>query len=144
MFAVDINAPVLAGLRERVKASGLAQVEVIEGEVDNPNLGGKDLDAVLIVNAYHEMSAYQEILQHLKRSLRVGGKLVLLEPYSPEGEKKTREEQVESHQIAPEMVAQELEAAGFKVTLLDREFTSNKHEDHSHHNGLVVAQKPSQ
>lgn len=144
VFAVDINAPVLACLRERVKASGLAQVEVIEGEVDDPNLGGKDLDAVLIVNAYHEMSAYQEILQHLKRSLRVGGKLVLLEPYSPEGEKKTREEQVESHQIAPEMVAQELEAAGFKVTLLDREFTSNKHEDHSHHNGLVVAQKPSQ
>jgi len=141
VFAIDINAPVLDRLRERVRASRLRQVEVIEGKADNPGLGGKNLDAVLIVNAYHEMPAYTEILQHLKRSLRPGGKLVLLEPYSPEGEKKTRDEQVGDHQIAPELVVQELEKAGFEVILIDREYIGNTHEDHSHHNGLVVARK---
>ena len=141
VFAVDINAPVLDRLRERVRSSGLRQVEVIEGKADNPELGGKELDAVLIVNAYHEMPAYTEILQHLKKSLRTGGKLVLLEPYSPETEKKTRDEQVGDHQIAPELVVQELEKAGFEVILIDREYIGNTHEDHSHHNGLVVARK---
>ncbi|MBA2305724.1 MAG: class I SAM-dependent methyltransferase [Acidobacteria bacterium] len=60
VFAVDISADALGRLRSRVAGDGLANVEVVEGAVDDPRLAPGTLDAVLIVNAYHEMTQHSD------------------------------------------------------------------------------------
>src|SRR5215472_1407344 len=52
---------------------------LIHGEADNPTLPEGALDAVLIVNAYHEMPKYESMLRHIRESLKPGGHLVILD-----------------------------------------------------------------
>src|SRR5258708_27655613 len=47
--------------------------------VDDPKLPAVRLDAALIVNAYHEMMAQEEILRHVRGALKSGGTFVLME-----------------------------------------------------------------
>lgn len=50
------------------------------------------MDAVLIVNAYHEMPQYQSMLQYIQESLKPGGRLVILDKHaSSDREASTRE-----------------------------------------------------
>ena len=55
VLAVDIDAQAVAGLRERIREASYSQVEVVLGDTDNPKLPPQMLDAVLIVNSYHEI-----------------------------------------------------------------------------------------
>jgi len=82
VYAVDINPRALRALRERALKEGLDNVEAVEGAIDDPRLARDSLDAAIILNAYHEMSAYDAMLRHLRESLKPTGKLVLVEKTS--------------------------------------------------------------
>jgi tRNA A58 N-methylase Trm61 len=45
------------------------------------------LDAVIILDTYHEMDDHDQILQHIKASLKSGGRLVLCEAIADESQK---------------------------------------------------------
>lgn len=137
VWAVDITPNALKSLRRRKEAGPYPQVEVVEGKEDNPRLPRGALDAVLIVNAYHEMSAYKKILKHIYRSLKLGGRLVLVEPFNPDTRSTPRGDQVRVHDLAPELVEKEVRAAGFD--LVDRQDDFITEQGRS---SLVVAQKP--
>jgi SAM-dependent methyltransferase len=128
VFAVDIDRQSLQKLEARVDDEGLGNVRVIEGAPDDPRLPAAQLDAALIVNAYHEMKAHQEMLQHLRRALKPGGRLVILEPISPSRRTATREAQARSHEIAAEFVLQDARDAGYKILRLEEPFS--RHQGH--------------
>lgn len=140
VWAVDVSAGALKALQEGV-AARYGNVKVVEGAVDDPRLPPGRLDGAAIVNAYHEMEEYASMLQHIHRSLVPGGRLVLLEPYSPEKMESSRAEQAEAHQIAPRLVEADLRAAGFRIVRVDPEFVSQRHEDHQHFEALFVAER---
>ena len=127
VYAVDIGADVLRRLRTRVATEKLPQVEVIEGAVDDPRLPVGALDAVLIVNAYHEMKAFKELLPRLKASLKPDGRLVIVEPIAPARRDKSRDEQTRNHEIAIDFVKQETAAAGFVQVSMQDPFTTRSH-----------------
>lgn len=124
VFAVDIAPDVLRRLRARTASDQLSQVEVIEATADDPKLPAGTLDAVLIVNAYHEMKAFKDILAKLKSSLKPDGRLVIIEPISQTRREKSRDEQTRNHEIAIQFVQQEAKDAGFVQVSMQDPFTT--------------------
>ena len=123
VYAVDISADVLRRLRARVAGDNLSQVAVIEGAADDPKLPEGALDAVLIVNAYHEMTAHQNILAKVKSALKPDGRLVIVEPIADARREKSRDEQTRNHEIAIQFVQQETKEAGFVQVSMQDPFT---------------------
>src|SRR5262245_11644039 len=115
VFAVDISSSVLRSLKSRLEQEGLKNVDVVEGSVSDPHLPEGVLDAALIVNAYHEMTEHQAMLEQIRKALKPGGRLVIVEPISPGRRDATRKEQASQHEIAPGFVQEDARSAGFDV-----------------------------
>lgn len=130
VYAVDIDDRALIRLRARVEREGLTNVDIIKGDVDDPKLPAGRLDAVLVVHAYHEMTAYAEILPRFREALKADGRLVIVEPILPARRDEPRAAQVRGHQIAPWFVMEEVRAGGFRVTELRDPFSGQgMHEE---------------
>jgi predicted methyltransferase len=138
VLAVDIGAEALRRLRARVDSDGLTNVEVIEGAVDDPKLPAAALDAALIVNAYHEMTEHQAMLAHIRKALKPGGRLVIVEPIGHGRRDAARDQQTRNHEIAIDFVRDDVRAAGFaQVSMIDP-FTSRPHAGEPHEEWMLV------
>jgi predicted methyltransferase len=110
VYAVDVDRVTLDRLRERVQRDALTQVEPILGEGADPHLPG-DLDAALIVDAYHEFRQYEEMLRAVLRALVPGGRLVIIDGEGPEGRPRTEYHRL--HRIPAAVVQEEVVRLGF-------------------------------
>jgi len=143
VFAEDISDAELIKLKEHVTKEGLKNVEVIKGAEDDPKLPPDRLDAALIVNAYHEMTAHEAMLRHTRAALKPGGTFVLMEGIWNSGETQSRDEQIKHHQLAPEVAKQEVEKAGFEIVEVHDLFLERPpDEDGKSRWWLLVARKP--
>lgn len=124
VYAVDVSARALKNLKQRAADEQLSNVEVIEGAADDPKLPSGALDAVLIVNAYHEMNEHHAMLAKIKAALKPDGRLVILEPIAPSRRDSARADQTRTHEIAVNYVQKEAREAGFRVMTLQDPFTS--------------------
>jgi ubiquinone/menaquinone biosynthesis C-methylase UbiE len=79
VLATDIQPEMLEMIEQRKRAEGIANIETIRGHIDDPMLPADSVDAVLLVDAYHEFSHPYEMLQGIYNALKSGGKLVLVE-----------------------------------------------------------------
>jgi SAM-dependent methyltransferase len=80
------------------------------GAVDDPKLPDESVDLVLMVDVYHELSAPQATLAHVKRALKPGGRLVLLEYRAEDPDVPILPE----HKMTKAQVKLEVEHEGFK------------------------------
>lgn len=142
VYAVEISEESLEHLSSRKSASGLDQIRIVEGAIDDPRLPEASLDAVIIINSYHEMTEYESMLRHIRESLQEGGRLVILDSYSQARKAQSREAQTEEHEISPDLIQKDLQSAGFEVIVRDDGFIDRDHGDHRHLNALIVARKP--
>ena len=110
VYAVDVDRAALDRLRERAQGAGLAQVEVVPGDPADPHLPSQ-LDAVLIVDAYHEFRRYDEMLAAVHRALLPGGRLVIIDGEAPAD--RPRSEYHRLHRIAADIVQREVVRNGF-------------------------------
>jgi len=142
VMAVDVSEKYLEKLRARIQQDNITNVDVVVAAVDDPRLPENTFNAVLIYNAYHEMTAPEPILKAIFRALRPGGRLVMSEPLHDNVREATRAAQVKDHEIGPNFVEQELRAAGFEVIERRPDFLA--FTDPSHKGGfwLMVARKP--
>lgn len=124
----DIDKPALQKLAAKLKADGAQNVDFVVGTLDDPKLPVHTFDAIMISNAYHEFTERGAMLSHIREALKPGGKLVVIEAISQNMRDKTRDEQVKIHELAPENLKRELEAAGFgqleMIVLRDAEQTT--------------------
>jgi ubiquinone/menaquinone biosynthesis C-methylase UbiE len=79
VYAVDIQPEMLALIRERTKATGVTNVEPVQGTLTDPKLPAGAIDLAVMVDVYHEFSHPYEMTQALVRALKPGGKLVFVE-----------------------------------------------------------------
>ena len=138
VYAEDISEKRLAGLQRRAADAHLSNVSTIRGDAGDPKLPTGQLDAVVILNAYHEIEAYQEMLRHIYDALMPGGRLVISEP-SPLSGEETRAQQTAKHHIASAFVRDELTRAGF--TVLESREKSAQVPGGSLYYSLVVAER---
>lgn len=114
VLAVDIDRRSLARLRDAAQAANVDNIDTIQSEPDDPRLPAASVDAVVIVNAYHEMTEYAAMLAGIRRALRADGRLVIVDN-PPTDSTVSRRVQVARHDIAIGLVAADLEAHGFRV-----------------------------
>ncbi len=114
VYAVDVEKSKLERLREILEDRKLGNIETILGEYDNPNLPSA-IDAVLILDAYHEMDDHQEILGHILNSLKPDGRLVICEAVADDRKSSTRSVQEGKHELGMNYALDDLREAGFRV-----------------------------
>ena len=114
VYAVEIGDESLRALRELVQRDSLSNVEVIAGTPTDPQLP-EQIDGAVILNSYHELTDYAAMLDGIRRALRPGGLLVLVDNVHLAGFGPARENQVSHHAIDPAFVDAELRAAGFEI-----------------------------
>lgn len=110
VYAVDVNVESLQQLRTRAEREGLTQLETIHGASNDPHLPD-GLDAVLIVDAYHEFRDYDAMLQAIRRALVPGGRLVIIDGDGPAGRPRTDYHRL--HRLPSALVREEAVANGF-------------------------------
>src|SRR5687768_7209935 len=110
VYAVDIQPGMLTLLQQAVTRQRLTNVIPVLGAPDDPRLPAESLDLVLMVDVYHELAAPQVTLGHLKRALKPGGRLVLLEYRAEDPDVPILPE----HKMTKAQVKLEVEHEGFK------------------------------
>jgi hypothetical protein len=104
------------------------------GSPSDPGLPANSLEAIILVDAYHEFTEHLAMLNAFRRALRPRARLVICDTFS---RLPTRDEQVKWHGIAPHFVKKELEAAGFQVLSVEEEFAVRG----SSRKALIVAER---
>jgi ubiquinone/menaquinone biosynthesis C-methylase UbiE len=140
VLAVDIQKFPLRVLRIRAVLSVEDNIDTILGESDNPHLPPGSVDAVLIANTYHELTHAGAVLDQLFRSLKPGGRLVIVDRGPPVGKRETPHAATKRHEIAPELVEGDIRRQGFEVVRREDHFTQQPVEDYNW--WLIVSRKP--
>src|SRR5687768_14295925 len=142
VFASDISERALSELAERIDSAGIRNVELMLATDNDPRLPHGTLDGVVILNAYHEMTQRVAVLDGVKRALRPGGILVIVDN-SPMDSVRTRKEQTSRHTLALEFARDDLEAQGFDIVASDSSFVTRKMDEHTHREWMLVARAPA-
>jgi ubiquinone/menaquinone biosynthesis C-methylase UbiE len=79
VYAEDIQAALLRQAQARALAAHLSNVEVVLGSDTDVKLPDDSIDLALLVDVYHEFQHPREMLRSIRRSLKTGGRLVLIE-----------------------------------------------------------------
>ena len=109
VVAVDIQQEMLDYLKDEAARRRIGNVEPHLGAVDSIKVAPDTLDAVLMVDAYHEFSHPVEMLQSIRSALKPGGRIHLLE-YRGED---PRVPIKPLHKMTEEQAIREFEALGF-------------------------------
>lgn len=79
VYANDIQPEMLEILSTNVASQGVTNVVTVLGTITDPRLPTNALDLVLMVDVYHEFDHPYEMMQGIVRSLKPGGRVVLVE-----------------------------------------------------------------
>jgi SAM-dependent methyltransferase len=115
VYANDLQPEMLKMLGARLVRERVANVTLVQGAVDDPKLPAASIDLVLMVDVYHELSEPQQILRAIRRALKPGGRLVLLEYRKEDPNVPIRFE----HKMTVDEARLELEAEGFRLSKVD-------------------------
>jgi len=75
VYAEDIQPQMVEAITRRIQREGLTNVETRHGTADDPRLPAGRLDAVLIVDAYHEIENPIGLLHNVARALNAHGRV---------------------------------------------------------------------
>lgn len=115
VYAVDVSQTKLDQLAMHKHKRKVSNVVIVKGEYDDPKLPDNTLDAVVILDTYHEMNDHDKILQHIMTALKEGGRLVICEPIAESRRNSTRTVQQGKHELGMKFAIEDLEKAGFSI-----------------------------
>ena len=108
---MDIQQSMLDRAAETVKQHGLVNVDYVLGRGSDPRLPERSLDMVFIAYSYHEFAEPETIMEAIRRSLKPGGRLVIVE-YA----KESRLAPASSlHKMSFDEIRSEIEPIGFDL-----------------------------
>lgn len=111
VWAVDIQPEMLELLRERAEARSVTNIKPKLGGPADPKLPAGEIDLLLLVDVYHEISHPQQMLAHIRDSLKPTGRVALVEF-------RTEDPQVPIkplHKMTQQQCMKEFTANGFKL-----------------------------
>lgn len=131
VYATDVQPQMIRMLKTRLKASRLGNVKPVLCTQDDPKLPESAVDLILMVDVYHEMSDPGASLRALRKALKPGGRLVLVEFRGEDPEVPIRPE----HKMTVAQVRKEVEPLGFRFQVL-HDFLPWQH--------ILVFEKPAE
>jgi predicted methyltransferase len=120
VYAVDVDEDALDKLRRKAERAEFTQVHIVRSQADDPKLPAGSLDAVLVVNAYHEMRQYDAMMRAFHAALKPGGRLAIID--APGDARDPRKNGYNDHTIARQLVREDAERAGFRFRSEERGF----------------------
>lgn len=122
VLAVEIQQGMLDRLHKNLADRGITNVESILAGEENPQLPVGKVDLVLLVDVYHELAHPEKTMDHVRRSLKPEGRVVIIEyrkedptiPIHP------------LHKMTVEELRSEVEPMGFRLADL-MEFLPRQH-----------------
>ena len=112
VYAEDLKSDELTEIRHEAKEKGVTQIETVDGAADDPSLPEGALDAVLVVDAFHEMHHYNAMLAGIYKALKPGGLLALIDGVAEPG--KSRDDYYSHHRMPAEVEREDAERNGFR------------------------------
>jgi len=77
--AVDISREMLSQLQTRAAAKGIANIETVEGEIEDLPLSDASYDVVVLSQALHHARSPERALHEARRVLAHGGRLLVID-----------------------------------------------------------------
>ncbi|MEI6667790.1 MAG: methyltransferase domain-containing protein [Acidobacteriota bacterium] len=111
VYAEEIQRLALEATRRRIAREGLRNVEPVLGTESDPKLPARAIDAVLVVDTYHEISDPVPLLRNLATSLKPQGRVGVVDFRKDGlGPGPPLEERVD-----PDQIVRDAEKAGLKL-----------------------------
>jgi predicted methyltransferase len=123
VYAEDLDDKELAGIRERSDQEKLTQIQTIQGSQEGPKLPELSLDAVLIVDAFHEFTHPDRMTAGILRALKPGGRLGVMDRSAPLGLKST--DYMERHFLPQETLIDQVTRTGLRLVSFDSDFAGS-------------------
>lgn len=142
VYAVDVVNYKLRQLQRNMKKHKVSNVKTIHADYDDPKLPESSLDAIIIMDTYHEITAYEKVLGHVKAALKPGARLVMIEEIDEHRLDDSRADQVKNHDLSINYAREELEAAGFSI-YSEKEHFGEWENKKGKRIWLLVATRPS-
>jgi putative heme-binding domain-containing protein len=114
VYAVDVQPEMLDRTRKAVESHKAANVEYILATAESPRLPERSIDLAFMAYAYHEFGDPESMMLAIRRALKPGGRVLVLEyakesriaPASP------------LHRMSFEEIRREIEPLGFQIDQL--------------------------
>ncbi len=110
VYAVDIQEKMLEIIKKKVIDKNIRNINTVLGSITNPKLPKASIDIALLVDAYHEFSHPKEMCSNIFQSLKVDGKLILVE-YRAEDDNIPIKK---LHKMSSHQIIKEISACGFR------------------------------
>lgn len=114
VYSVDLDAYKLGILKENAKERGFENITTIEGKPNDPLLPAGQIDAIIMIETYHEVKNTVEFLKKLKKALKPGGRLIIVDAMNPKHKELSRAEQTDKHITDISFVRYDFKQAGLK------------------------------
>ena len=111
VFAVDVSQEFLAHIAKESEKRGQAQVKTVLGAQNGTNLEPASVDIVFLSDVYHHFEDHEAMLTSIRKALKPGGTLILIEFDRVEG--KSSEFVLKHVRAGRDQFRKEIEAAGF-------------------------------
>ena len=117
IFAVDIYPEFVDKTSERIAAEGWQNVHAVLGTERDPKLPKDRLDGAILLDTYHHLDYPAATMQGVRRALRSGGRLFVIDYYRSRPNPAASPDEVRRHiRLDRDDVVKEVEAEGFDVT----------------------------
>jgi cyclopropane fatty-acyl-phospholipid synthase-like methyltransferase len=105
VYAVEINRDYIRHIRARAAQEKLTNIHTIVGKPDDPLLGARSVDAVLLLKTYHEVAEPLALLRHVRAAMRPNARLGIID----------RNGTGTDHGLNADIVIKEAASAGFEL-----------------------------
>lgn len=111
VLAVDVQPEMLELLRARMEGKGLTNITPILGSFHEPYLPAESCDLILLVDVYHEFSYPELMLAAMRKALKPGGRIALVEYRMEDDEVPIKK----LHKMSKKQILKEYLPNGFKL-----------------------------
>jgi SAM-dependent methyltransferase len=125
VYAEEILPKYTRFIQKRARGEGLRNVRVILGTTTDPKLPRNRMDAVMILNAYHEFEQPLAMLKKISLSMKPGARLAFLE---------------RDNDFKRRQAAEAIAATGAPKRRVEEEPDGNEHTD-DHHLALPIVER---
>src|SRR5258708_5178779 len=112
VYAVDISRAFIQHIGERARAEGMDNVTTILTKGTQTQLPEASLDLLYTCDTYHHFEHPGETLQSIRRALKPGGRMVVIDFEKIPGQ--THQQRIDHTRADKQTAIREIEAAGFR------------------------------
>jgi len=142
IFAIDIDEKyAIPKLKELVQKESLENVALIQSVPADPKLSTASIDAALMVNVYHEVEPFREMLGHVLAALKPGGRFVIVDNMPHKTKSRPRADQTKNHVLSPDLAEPEFRAAGFEIRSRKDDFIDRPDEEDV--KWMIICRRPN-